>query len=209
MSRDKISSILSKYIPEPALDDCITWIVQKNIHLKITRGRSSKYGDYKPLKPGHGHYISVNHDLNQFAFLITFVHEVAHLQTFVKYKQYHEPHGREWKNEFHVLLKDFIIRDIFPQDIKSALSVYIQNPAASSCSDHILLRTLRKYDQQKEDVVHLEDLPENSTFCLHQSRSGLVFTKGQMMRRRFNCIEINSKKIYFVSPLAEVKLIDS
>ncbi len=208
MSRDKISSVLSKYLPQQAVDDCTSWVIQKNIHLKITRGRSSKYGDYQPLPSGQGHRITVNHDLNPFAFLITFVHEVAHLHTFVKFKHYHEPHGKEWKNEFRILLSDFIIKGIFPTDINIALSNYIQNPAASSCSDHNLLRTLRKYDERTENIVHLEDLQENTIFSLYQSRSGLIFKKGHKIRSRFHCIEMNSKRVYFVSPLAEVKLIN-
>lgn len=206
MSREKITSILSKYLPPTVVDDCASWIVQKNIHLKITRGRSSKFGDYRPLERGKGHQITVNHDLNPFSFLITFVHEVAHLETFVKYK-YHEPHGREWKYEFSELLKIFIIKGIFPDDIKTALANYILNPAASSCTDHELLRTLRKYDKREENVFHLEDLPENSLFALNQSRSGYVFRKGHKIRSRFHCLEINSNRIYFVSPLAEVNKI--
>jgi SprT protein len=208
MTRENISAVLSKYLPEPAVEICTYWVVQKNIHLKITRGRASKYGDYRPLDLGKGHRITVNHDLNPYSFLITFVHEVAHLHTFVKYKRYHEPHGREWKSEFSTLLSDFIIRGIFPEDIKIALSSYIQNPAASSCSDHNLLRTLKKYDERQENVIHLEDLPENTIFSLNQSRSGLVFKKGHKIRRRFHCIEVKTKRVYFVSPLAEVLLVD-
>ena len=207
MSREKISSVLSKYLPGPAVEDCTSWVIQKNIHLKITRGRSSKFGDYRPMEEGRGHRISVNHDLNPFAFLITFVHEVAHLHAFTKFNHKHEPHGKEWKNEFRLLLSDFIIRGIFPTDIHTALSNYIQNPAASSCTDHTLLRTLRKYDQRIENVVHLEDLPEHTIFSLHQSRSGFVFKKGHKIRSRFHCLEMNSNRVYFVSPLAEVKLI--
>ena len=206
MSREKISAILSKYLPEPAVDDCTTMVIQKNIHLKITKGRLSKYGDYRPLNSGQGHRITVNHDLNPYSFLITFIHEVAHLQTFVKFKQYHVPHGKEWKNEFRILLSDFIIRGVFPGDIKIALARYVQDPAASSCSDHNLLRTLRKYDQRENDLAHLEDLPEHAIFSLYQSRSSLVFKKGHKIRSRFHCIEINSKRVYFVSPLAEVQL---
>ena len=205
MSREKISIILSKYLPEAAVEECTSWVIQKNIHLKITRGRSSKYGDYIPLVSGHR--ITVNHDLNQYAFLITFIHEVAHLHTFVKFKHYHEPHGKEWKNEFRLLLSDFIIKRVFPEDITTALSIYIQNPAASSCSDHNLLRTLKKYDKQIENILHLEDIPENAVFCIHPSRARHVFKKGHKIRSRFHCIEMNSNRIYFVSPLAEVKLI--
>ena len=208
MSREKISAILSKYLPLSVVEECSSWIIQKNIHLKITKGRSSKYGDYRPLESGKGHKITVNHDLNSYAFLITFVHEVAHLETFVKFKKYHEPHGKEWKNEFRELLSGFILKNIFPDDIRKALSKYIQNPAASSCSDHDLLRTLRKYDTRSDEIYHLEELPENSIFKLHQSLSGHVFKKGHKIRSRFHCLEIHSKRIYFVSSLAEVTALE-
>ena len=209
MPRENLKEVLSKYLPPAAVDDCVTWIVQKNIHLKITRGRVSKYGDYKILPAGQGHRITVNHDLNQYAFLITFIHEVAHLHAFVKFKQYHEPHGREWKNEFRLLLSDFMFRGIFPGDIKKALEKYILNPAASSCSDHDLLRTLKKYDNRHEEVLHLEDVPEHTCFRINQSRSGQIFRKGHKIRRRFHCLETNTNRVYLVSPLAEVLIIES
>ena len=58
MSRHKIAAVLSNYIPEATVDECTSWIIQKNIHLKITKGRASKFGDYKPLEKGKGHHIS-------------------------------------------------------------------------------------------------------------------------------------------------------
>lgn len=204
MSIDKISAVLGKYIPAPAVNTCASWIIQKNIHLKLTRGRASKFGDYMPLRPGEGHRITVNHDLNKYAFLITFVHEVAHLETFNKFKGRVDPHGREWKHEFRLLLTGFVHRGIFPEDIRTALSDYMLNPAASSCSDHTLLRALRKYDERPEEVFHLEDLPHDSVFQLHQSRSGQVFKKGHRIRKRFHCMEMKTNRIYFVSPMAEV-----
>jgi SprT protein len=204
VSKEKIAAILSKYIPANTVEPCVTWITQKNIHLKITRGRASKYGDYRPLGPGKGHQITVNHDLNQYAFLITFLHEIAHLNAFVTYRHRHEPHGKEWKQEFRVLLKDFLQTGVFPQDIETALHGYIKNPAASSCSDVNLMRALKRYDKRSEEVFHLEDVPDKTVFSLHQSRSGLVFQKGPKIRTRFRCLEIKSKRIYFVSPMAEI-----
>lgn len=211
MSREKIAEVLSNYIPEETVDECTSWIIQKNIHLKITRGRSSKFGDYKPLARGKGHHISVNHDLNKYAFLITFVHEVAHLQTFVKYPFRHEPHGKEWKNEFRNLLGNFVVRRVFPEDITLALYSYLKNPAATSCSDHHLFRTLKKYDSKNNgiEVFHLEELSTNSRFSLHQSRSGMIFQKGEKMRTRYRCLELTTRREYYVSGLAEVVRIEN
>lgn len=206
MSRDKIAAVLSNYIPQETVDECTAWIIQKNIHLKITRGRASKFGDYKPLEKGKGHHISVNHDLNKYSFLITFVHEVAHLHTYIKYPFRHEPHGKEWKNEFRNLLGNFVVRRVFPEDISLALSSYLKNPAATSCSDHQLFRVLKKYDLKNhtEKVFHLEELEASTKFSLYQSRSGMIFQKGEKMRTRYRCLELATQRHYFVSGLAEV-----
>ncbi len=210
MSREKIATVLAKYLPEQTVDECTSWIIQKNIHLKITKGRASKFGDYKPLNKGQGHHISVNHDLNRYAFLITFVHEVAHLHTYIKFPFRHEPHGKEWKNEFKILLSNFLIQRIFPDDVSIALHNYLINPAASSCSDHHLFRALKKYDKRDGllEIIHLEELPLNSKFKLNQSRSGMIFQKGELLRTRFRCLELTTERTYFVSPLAEVVVVE-
>ncbi len=205
MSKEGIAKVLAKYVPPTTVGLCSSWIVEKNIHLRITRGRATKYGDYKPLEHGQGHHISVNHDLNPFSFLITFTHEVAHLHAFIKYKHRHEPHGKEWKHEFRLLLNELIQLNIFPEDIESALLNYVRNPAASSCNDHHLHRVLKKYDKQGEKpVIHLEDLEHGTEFSIHQSPSGLLFRKGEKRRTRYHCVEVKTKREYLVSGVAEV-----
>ena len=205
MSKETIAKVLSKYLPEKAVDVCSQWVVQHNIHVKITRTRASKLGDYRPTKGRHAHMITINHDLNPYSFLITYVHEVAHMLAETGSRRRIAPHGREWKQEFARLLDYFLKQDIFPGDVVGALTSYIQNPAASSCSDHDLLRALRKYDRKEmQHVMHLEDLPKHSLFRLHASRSKLLFQKGDQVRTRFHCIEMNTQREYFVSPLAEV-----
>lgn len=205
MSQESISKVLVRYIPEPAVEICSRWIVNYNIHVRITRSRSTKYGDYRPLKNGSGHQITVNHDLNPYSFLITFVHEVAHLLAETNYKRRISPHGQEWKNEFSRLLNYFLQQNIFPADLVQALTSYIKNPAASSCSDQDLLRALRKYDKKESlHVLHLEDIPKHTLFKLHSSRTNLIFRKGEKMRTRFHCLEVTTKREYFVNQLTEV-----
>jgi SprT protein len=206
VSKESIANVLARYIPAPAVEICSRWIVQYNIHVRVTRSRASKFGDYRPLREINGHQITVNHDLNPYAFLITFVHEVAHLLAEVKSKKRISPHGKEWKSEFSRLLKYFLEQNIFPEDLVSALSSYTNNPAASSCSDHNLLRALRKHDKKEtmENVHHLEDLPLHTLFRMQSSLSGLIFKKGSRIRTRFHCIEIKTQREYYVNPLAEV-----
>ena len=205
MSEASIAKVLEKYVPCAAVAICCQWIVRYNIHVRITRSRASKFGDYRPLKEGGGHRITINHDLNQFAFLITFVHEVAHLIAETKYKKSISPHGKEWKSEFSLLLHYLLMQNIFPSELIPVLKGYAVDPVASSCSDLNLLRALRKYDKKEQQhIQHLEDLPNKTLFRLCSSRSGMIFRKGELIRTRFHCQEIATKREYVVSPLAEV-----
>jgi len=205
LSQESIAKVMSRYIPEPAVEICSRWIVNLNIHMRITRSRASKFGDYRPLGGKSGHQITVNHDLNQYAFLITFVHEVAHLLAETNHKKRISPHGQEWKAEFSHLLNYFLKQNIFPPDLVGALTSYMRNLAATSCSDLDLMRALKKYNAKKEaDIQHLEDLPQHTLFKLHSSKSKLIFKKGEKIRTRFHCLEMTTKREYFVNPLAEV-----
>lgn len=195
--------ILQQYLPEGTAEQAYAWIQQYRFRLRISRSRQTRFGDYQPpIKPGDIHRISVNHDLNPYAFLITFTHEVAHLITFEKYKDRVAPHGKEWKEEFSLLLQVFFNRSIFPQDVEDALKNYVLNPKASSCSDHALYRALKKYDTKP--VIHLEELPKDSIFQL--GKNG-IFKKGIKRRTRYLCMHLKSKRMYLISGIAEVKVL--
>lgn len=197
---ERNSSILKKYIPEQAVYPIANWIIQFDFKLKIKRGRATKYGDYRQPVKSLNHRITINHDLNKFAFLITLVHEIAHLVNWNKYKNAVKPHGPEWKQEFKLLMRHFMSETVFPADILHALTQYMQNPAASSCSDAHLMRTLKKYDN-KPDVILLEQLSLNTVFKTSTDR---YFIKGEKRRTRFLCRELRTKRDYLFSALAEV-----
>jgi SprT protein len=197
----ELSGALSKYVPSKALDTCIDWIVHYRIAVRITKSRNSKYGDYRPPSDGKGHRISINHDLNKYAFLLTFTHEVAHLVTFNKFRFRIEPHGREWKLEFKRLMQPFLRDTVFPADLVKAINGYLNNPAASSCSDHNLMRALAKYDKRDEKWKLLEEIALNTPFRI---RSGREFIKGELLNKNFCCTCLKSKHKYVINPLTEV-----
>jgi len=197
---DRNKAILRKYIPEPAVELIAVWIVTYDFKLKIKKSRSSKYGDYRPPRPNTNHQITINNDLNPYAFLITLVHEIAHLGNFNKNKNRVLPHGVEWKQEYKEMMKHFLHAHIFPADVILALSNYMKNPAASSCSDVSLLRVLKKYDT-RTDTVLLEEVPEKTMFKIKGER---LFIKGERIRKRFRCKEVKSNRDYLFNPLSEV-----
>lgn len=205
--KEKYKSVLINYIPHQSVETIAEWILQFDFDLRITKERATKLGDYRNAYDGDRHKISVNHSLNQYAFLITLVHEIAHLVTYEKHKHRVKPHGAEWKNEFKRLMQFFFFENIFPDDIHSALVKYMNNPAASSCSDTHLQRVLKAYDKSGEnDLVLLETLPVHCHFTYNEDR---IFIKGEQLRKRIKCREVGSKKDYLFSPLTEVKLMSS
>src|SRR5690349_15654569 len=105
---------LSKFIPATAVPRVLEYLHQYKVHLTITRERKSVLGDYRHATPHKNHRISVNGNLNPYAFLITLVHELAHLVTFMQFGNRVSPHGREWKDCYALLLKDFMGSGVFP-----------------------------------------------------------------------------------------------
>ena len=209
MLREDIQKILAKYLPESAVETCTDWIIQHQVKLKITRSRASRYGDYTSPTGHSGHVITINHNLNKYFFLLTLIHELAHLQCHERYNGRIPPHGMERKNEFIRLLDPELERKFFPADLVNAISRYMNNPAATSCSDINLMRALKKYDEgERKNLYHLEDLPGDSIFILADEKKGKRYRKGEKLRKRFRCLELNSGYHYFISPVAEVELIE-
>jgi SprT protein len=201
---ERNSAILKKYIPAAAVDLVAHWIVDLDFKLKITKERTSKLGDYRPPHSGLNHQITINYNLNTYSFFVTLIHEIAHLTTWNKYRNSVSPHGEEWKAEFRRMMLPFLNEVIFPEDVLHAVKKYLQNPAAASCSDAQLLRTLKRYDKQDENnqLIFLEKLPFNSVFRYNEDR---LFVKGQKIRTRFRCKEISTGSIYLFNALAEVE----
>lgn len=202
------AEILKKYIPHFAVNTIAHWIIELDFKLKITKERSTKLGDYMSPHNGLNHTITINHNLNQYSFFITLVHEIAHLKTFNQHQNRVAPHGLEWKLSFKLLMTPFLTTENLPLDILYALRKYMNNPAASSCSDITLMRTLRLYDIQTQDAptLLLEHLPYRTHFLYNGDR---VFEKGEKLRKRYRCKELTSGALYLFSPLAEVEIFEN
>lgn len=193
---------LGSYLPDHCLDEVVHYLLLHKVHLTITRKRQTILGDYRNAAPGRAHRISVNGNLNKYAFLITLLHELAHLFTHEQYGRTVQAHGREWKSEYSKILARFLEKKIFPADIEQALVHSIKNPAASSCGDERLLRVLHGYDQKKESIRLVEQLPEGSRFVIP---GGRIFEKGMRVRKRFKCTELKTGKLYLFSGVYEVE----
>jgi len=192
---------LSQFIPPAAVPRVLEYLHQYKVHLTITRERKSILGDYRHATTEKNHRISVNGNLNPYAFLITLVHELAHLVTFIQFKHQVSPHGREWKDCYALLLRDFLGKEIFPPLVEQSLKQSMHDLPASSCADEGLMRVLKKFDRDN-GLVMVEQLPEGQLFDIGEGR---IFKKGKKLRKRFQCIEVNTGKLYLFSPIYEVK----
>jgi SprT protein len=202
MPKEKVDfSALASYVPDGSFEPVLQYIIDYKVQLTVTRSRSSVLGDYRHAHAGKNHRISVNGDLNKYSFLITLLHEIAHLITFEKHGNRVQPHGQEWKILFGNLLSVFIQKNIFPDDVQQILLRSINNPAASSCGDEKLLRVLKKYDERKKGIFFVEQITQGEKFKIKGNR---IFEKGEKIRKRFKCKEIATGKWYLFSPVSEV-----
>ena len=191
--------ILGRYVPEAALMYCFEQIKRYGVHLKIVNERLSRHGDYRKLPDG-GHLITVNAGPNPYRFLITLIHELAHLVAFIEYGQRIRPHGKEWKQTFKLLILPLLNPAVFPKELLPALAIHFKSPKASSSADARLDRELSRYDETVRGVF-VEELPEGALFAYREKR---IFKKGSKRRKRYECLELETKKNYLFQPNARV-----
>ena len=197
---------LNSFVPNGCFDEVAQYLQHYKVHLTITRERQSILGNYRNKVFDKNHRISVNGNLNKYAFLITLLHELAHLLANEKYGHTIQPHGRQWKDEYGKILNEFIPKKVFPAEVEKLLLQSLSNPAATTCAEPNLIRALKKYDVKKEGYFFVEELPEE---CLFKVNNGAIFKKGARIRKRFKCVEISTNKIYLFSPVYEVALVNA
>lgn len=197
-----MNKILEKYLPSHSVPVVFSLIEENRIHLKIVNERVTRHGDYRRTQDG-GHQITVNSNLNKYRFLITTVHEIAHLVAFERFGYNIKPHGREWKFTFQQLMLPFIRPEIFPAQLLPLIAKHFKNPKASSDTDAYLSVALKKFDPEN-DKNYIFELPAGGSFRIY---NGKVFKKGQKRRKLYECMEISTGKIYLFQPNAQVELL--
>lgn len=190
-------------MPEKSLPYCLDLWKTHRIHLVISKPRSSVYGNYS-FRSGV-HYISVNGDLNPQAFLVTFLHEVAHLMVRITYRQRTKPHGPEWQTEFRKIMEPMFREEIFRPEILEALKEHMKKPGASSCSDTYLHDLLMNDGKKDEDLsgTPIADLQPGTQFVFQGNRYSVMYQQ----RKRLACKNLDNHRIYLFQPNARVELL--
>lgn len=198
-----MSETLQKYLPEHAVNSVFELIVANGVHLKIVNERVTRHGDYRKGVSGK-HEITVNANLNKYRFLITLIHEIAHLVAFDKYGRFIKPHGDEWKMVFQRLMIPYIRPEIFPHNILPLVANHFKNPTASSDTDARLAFALKQFDERKADMHFMHEVPSGSFFRL---TNGRIFQKKGLRVKRYECLEVKTGKLYLFNANAEVEII--
>ena len=198
-----MSEVLQRYLPELAVEPVFELIKTNSVHLKIVNERVTRHGDYRK-HPSGKHQITVNANLNKYRFLITLVHEIAHLAAFEKYGRMIKPHGMEWKVTFQRLMIPFIRPEIFPNSVLPLVANHFRNPTASSDTDARLAFVLKQFDERKPDIHFMCEVPAGSFFRI---KNGKVFQKKGLRVKRYECLEVKTGKLYLFNANAEVEII--
>lgn len=198
----KSIEVFQKFVPPAAAEYCNTIYETQQFEFKIKKARLTKLGDFRYNPKTQKHTITINNNLNPYNFLVTYLHEIAHLHAFRDYGQTIMPHGEEWKEVFKEVSKPTLKTDVFPKEVLTTLNNYFKNPKASSCSDPVLYQVLRKYDNQ-DGTVFLKSLKNGQKFEFNNR----AFIKLETKRTRSLCKEMKSGRKYMISELAQVKLL--
>jgi len=198
-------SFLDQFLPRGAYEQIFPFFTTHTIHLTVTHERKSVLGDYRhPIADAPYHRISINANLNPYSFLITLLHELAHMFTFVHFQNKVQPHGKEWKTQFRHILIPFMGKRFFPADVEKALLAYLHDPAASTCTDSHLYKALYQYDEHKPGFKLVDDVGPNQFF---EAEDGQVYQKLEKLRTRTRCRNLKTGKVYFFQGIAEVRAV--
>ncbi len=199
--KEKNKTVLLKYIPENAVLLISDYIIELDIKLKIKGNRKSKWGDFQvPRTPEEPFVITVNKSLNKYAFLITLVHEIAHLTSHKAHGRQNNPHGDIWKREYQKLMNNFLIPEIFPIDILYVLRQHMKNPKASATADVTLYKVLMNYDDVSNKII-LDYIKDGEQFIYENE----IYKRILKRLKKIECVMVVNKRVYLFSPIAEVE----
>jgi hypothetical protein len=204
--RDAIAEQLRPLLPAGTDGYVLELLGRHRIDVRLSRPRRTKLGDHRPPVRGRtAHRITVNDDLNPYAFLTTLLHEIAHAFTWERHRparRWLRPHGLEWKREFEGVLSPLVSAAVLPADITTALTQSMSHPTAATCSDRDLLLALARYDRPDPSRVRVEELAVGAIF---RTDCGRLFQAGPKLRSRRQCFECRTGREYRVHGLARVE----
>lgn len=189
--------VLDQYLPAGTHPFLKKWFADYFIHIKITKNRNSKLGDYRRL-PDNSHQITINSTLDKQLFFFVLTHELAHLIAFENFSFRISAHGKEWKNTFREMLLESI--DVYTSDLKPIILSFSKSPKANFMASPELVRYFHIEDHE-DNFIFVEDLLINDNFHY----KGDYYKILEKKKKLYLCINLENSKKYLFRPLAKVE----
>lgn len=194
------SHVLQRYLPEHTLPFLRKWFADYYIHIKITKNRNSKLGDYRQM-PDRSHQITLNSTLQPELFFFVLTHELAHLLAFQKFGYRIAPHGAEWKQTFREMLLESI--GVYDLALQPIIRKFSRSPKANFMSSPELVRYFHIEDAE-DPSVFLETLDVGQFFTYRNA----TYIINEKDKKKYICTQQPSGRKFFFKPLARVHKIE-
>ncbi len=169
--------------------------------LDMPRKRATKLGDYRFERATGRHRLTVNADQRPLAFLITFLHEIAHLLVHEHGPREQAPHGTAWKQVFRDLMAPYVEDGHFPEPLGQALERHLENPKASAGADARLAMALEAVEPSGKAGIPLAELGLGAVFTYRK----VQYKKLEVRRTRALCERTKDGKKYLVPLIVPVE----
>lgn len=203
MKKQEFYKITAPFFPAAALEYCFLLWEQHQFNFKISKDRQTKLGDFRYHRDKNLYAITVNRGLNPYSFLITYIHEVAHVCTYRQFKNSCKPHGQEWQENFRKLAAPILNRAVFPEKVLVEFRNYLQSPAASTSGCMPLTIALRTYDKEVEQQQILAAIKAGTKFIFKNR----TFQKVKTKRTRALCKDLGNGRNYLIPEVAQVEAV--
>lgn len=188
---------LEKYLPQNTLQYLKIWFSDYYIHIKITRNRNSKLGDYRKL-PDNSHEITINSTLAPQLFFFVLTHELAHLIAFEKYGRRISPHGNEWKDTFRKMLLESL--QVYNEDLKPIIVKFSKSPKANFMASPDLVKYFH-IETQDDSLQFIEELQKGDFFIYRNEK----YLLEGLIKKNYLCKNLATGRKYSFKPLARIE----
>lgn len=188
---------LEKYLPPNTLQYLKPWFLDYYIHIKITRNRNSKLGDYRKL-PDNSHEITINSTLPPQLFFFVLTHELAHLIAFEKYGRRISPHGNEWKETFRLMLLESV--DVYEENLRPIIAKFSKSPKANFMASPDLVKYFH-IEKQDDTLQFIEELQKGDYFIYRNEK----YLLEGLIKKNYLCKNLATGRKYSFKPLARVE----
>lgn len=192
-------AVLEKFLPAEALPFLQEWFGKYPCHLKITRNRESKLGDYRRM-PDKSHQITVNGTLAPDLFFFVLTHELAHLIAFDRHGFKIMAHGKEWKDTFREMLLESL--KVYAQELQPLILKFSKSPKANFMASPELVRYFHRENSSGE--IFIESLQKGERFS-YRSEEYII---EETSKKNYLCRNVKSSRRYHFKSVALVKRIE-